>query len=190
MQNIVNKLQSLYPISNAAIDLVKPHAVRCEFPKRHLLVSKGKCARSVFFIENGITRSYWVKDGEEFTTSFSSEGDVVFSMDEVYYGLPSEEYVETLEDAVVYRVPLDVLRTLVETHLEWANWWRVIHQNEYRRIHRTHKERLTLSAPERYEAFCRQFPDVCKRVNLGFVASYIGVTLSTLSRLRADACRF
>ena len=63
---------------------------------------------------------------------------------------------------------------------------RIIHQDEYRRLHRSHKERLTLPAKERYEEFQKQFPEVCKRVNLGYIASYLGVTQSTLSRLRGD----
>jgi hypothetical protein len=51
-------------------------------------------------------------------------------------------------------------------------------------LHQSHKERLTLPAKERYEEFQKQFPEVCKRVNLGFIASYLGITQSTLSRLR------
>lgn len=64
------------------------------------------------------------------------------------------------------------LRRLWKTNLELSNWGRIIHQNEYRRLHRSHKERLTLPARERYEAFVRQFPEVCRRANLDFIASY------------------
>ena len=105
-------------------------------------------------------------------------------MDELYYDKVSEEYVETLEEVVAYRIALSRLRELFETNLELANWGRIIHQNEYRRLHRSHKERLTLSARERYEAFQQQFPQVCQRAQLGYIASYLGITLSTLSRLR------
>ena len=51
------------------------------------------------------------------------------------------------------------------------------HQDEYRRLHRTHKERLTLPAKERYEQMKIQFPAVCERANLGYIASYLGITL-------------
>ena len=101
----------------------------------------------------------------------------------------SEEFVETLEDVVAYRIELSDLRRLWETNLELSNWGRIIHQDEYRRLHRSHKERLTLPAKERYEEFQKQFPEVCKRVNLGYIASYLGVTQSTLSRLRGDNTR-
>ena len=131
----------------------------------------------------------WVVDGEEVTTSFSVEGGIVFSMDELYYGRPSEEEVETLEEVEAYRIPLAELTRLWETNLELCNWGRIAHQNEYRRLHRSHQERLALPARERYEAFRRQFPDVCRRANLSYIASYLGITLSTLSRLRAGEGR-
>lgn len=132
-----------------------------------------------------MTRSYWLVNGEEITTSFSCEGGIVFSMDELYYNKMSEEFVETLEDVVAYKITLSDLIRLFQTNIELANWGRIIHQNEYRRLHRSHKDRLTLSAKERYEEFMQQFPQICQRVQLGYIASYLGITLPTLSRLRS-----
>lgn len=56
-----------------------------------------------------MTRSYWLVDGEEITTSFSCEGNIVFSMDELYYNKLSEEFVESLEDMEVYEISLSHL---------------------------------------------------------------------------------
>lgn len=106
-------------------------------------------------------------------------------MDELYYNKLSEEFVETLEDVVAYKISLADLNRLFQTNIELANWGRIIHQNEYRRLQRSHKERLALPAKERYEEFKQQFPQVCQRANLGYIASYLGIKLSTLSRLRA-----
>ena len=105
-------------------------------------------------------------------------------MDELYYNKMSEEFVETLEDVVAYKIALSDLIRLFQTNIELANWGRIIHQDEHRRLHRSHKERLTLSAKERYEEFRQQFPQVNQRAQLGYIASYLGITLSTLSRLR------
>ena len=157
----------------------------CRFPKHALLVREGCYTHHAYFIERGMTRSYWIVDGEEITTSFTIEGSIVFSMDELYYNRPSEEFVEAIEDVEAYSIAIDDLLRLFNTNIELANWGRIIHQNEYRRLHRSHKERLTLPARERYEEFCRQFPEVCSRANLGYIASYLGITPSTLSRLRA-----
>lgn len=69
-----------------------------------------------------MTRSYWLVDGEEITTSFSCEGNIVFSMDELYYNKLSEEFVESLEDMEVYEISLSHLTHLFRTNIRWANW--------------------------------------------------------------------
>ena len=185
MTGIIDKINSLYPISDDTIRTLKESMTLCRFHKKYQLIRAGMYCKSSYFIGKGMTRSFWLVNGEEITTSFSCEGGIVFSMDELYYNKMSEEFVETLEDVVAYKISLTDLLRLFETNIELANWGRVIHQNEYRRLHRSHKDRLTLSAKERYEAFKLQFPQMCQRIQLGYIASYLGITLSTLSRLRA-----
>lgn len=185
MTNIINEINSAYPISDDSMQALKETLTLCTFPKKHLLIKENTFCKSAYFIEKGMTRSFWLVNGEEITTSFSCEGGIVFSMDELYYNKVSEEFVETLEEVVAYRISLADLNRLFQTNIEFANWGRIIHQNEYRRLHRSHKERLTLPAKERYEEFQQQFPQVCQRAKLGYIASYLGITLPTLSHLRA-----
>ncbi len=185
MKTVIEHMRSLCPISDETVEELMKCVTLCRFPKRYQLIQENKFCKYAYFIEKGMTRSFWLVDGEEITTSFSCEGGIVFSMDELYYQKKSEEFVETLEEVEAYRIALTDLIRLFETNLEFCNWGRIIHQNEYRRLHRSHKERLTLPAKERYEEFQKQFPYVCQRTNLGFIASYLGITLSTLSRIRA-----
>ena len=125
MTGIIDKINSLYPISDDTIRTLKESMTLCRFPKKYQLIRAGMYCKSAYFIGKGMTRSFWLVNGEE-----------------------------------------------------------IIHQDEYRRLHRSHKERLTLSAKERYEEFRQQFPQVNQRAQLGYIASYLGITLSTLSRLR------
>ena len=185
MTNSIDNMLSLCPVSEDTIQELKKCMILCRFPKKYQLIKENTFCKSAYFIEKGMTRSFWLVNGEEITTSFSWEGGIVFSMDELYYNKPSEEFVETLEDVVVYKISLADLTRLFQTNIELANWGRIIHQNEYRRLHRSHKERLTLPAKERYEEFKQQFPQICQRVKLRYIASYLGITLPTLSRLRA-----
>lgn len=185
MKTVIEHMRSLCPISDETVEKLMKCVTLCHFPKRYQLIQENRFCKYAYFIEKGMTRSFWLVDGEEITTSFSCEGGIVFSMDELYYQKKSEEFVETLEEVEAYRIALTDLIRLFETNLEFCNWGRIIHQNEYRRLHRSHKERLTLPAKERYEEFQKQFPYVCQRTNLGFIASYLGITLSTLSRIRA-----
>lgn len=177
-------MHQAWEVSDKTLNELHKYIHPCNFPRRFKLIESEKRCRHAYFINKGITRSYWVVDGKEITTSFSEEGGIVFSMDELYYNKPSEEFVETLENVEAYRIDIDILQKLFSENIELANWGRVIHQNEYRRLHRSHKERLTLPAKERYEHFKDQFPEICKRAPLKYIASYLGITPYTLSRLR------
>lgn len=182
--NIIATMRKAWPVSDVSLAKVMRVLSPCRFAKRQPLVTEGATDARAYFIETGMTRSYWIVDGEEITTSFSTEGTLVFSMDEVYYGTPSEEYVEAVEPVEAWSIDIQDLMNFIRTDIELCNWWRVIHQNEYRRIHRSHKERLTLPAQERYIEFAHQFPDVCRRARLTDIASYLGITPATLSRIR------
>ncbi len=173
-------------ISDETVDILNSVTRHCFFPKKHQLIKENMYCKVAYFIEQGMTRSFWLVDGQEITTSFSCAGGIVFSMDELYYNKLSEEYVETIEEVEAYEIDLKALSDLMATNIELCNWGRIIHQNEYRRLHRSHKELLTLSAKERYEEMKIQFPQVCERANLGYIASYLGITQPTLSRIRAN----
>lgn len=185
MKTVIECMRSLCHISDETVAELQSMVTECRFPKKYQIVREGVFCRYAYFIEKGMTRSFWLVDGEEITTSFACEGAINFSMDELYYGRKSEEFVEAIEEVDAYSILITDLRHLFETNLEMCNWGRIIHQNEYRRLHRSHKERLTLPARERYEEFRKQFPEVCRRANLGYIASYLGITQPTLSRLRA-----
>lgn len=186
MINTIHKMRQMYPLSDETVQLLCSYTRQCHIPKKTQLIKEGIYCKVAYFLEKGMTRSFWLVDGKEVTTSFSGQGDIVFSMDELYYNKLSEEFVETIDETEAYEISLSDLSHLWRTNIELSNWGRIIHQNEYRRLHRNHKELLTLSARERYELMKTTFPEVCEQANLGYIASYLGVTLPTLSRIRSS----
>ena len=181
----LRKMREVCPVSDESIALLVGHLEECRFAKREMILRSGVYCRYAWLVESGFVRHYWLEEGREIVTSFSVEGHLVFSMDEFYYGRPSEEYAQAAETVEGWRIPLQELERLLSGNLELCNWGRKIHQNEYRRLHRSHKERLTLTAEARYEQFKSQFPEICARAALGDIASYLGMDQSTLSRIRA-----
>lgn len=182
----LKNMRSVCPISDETVALLESHLEECSFARKDLLLREGILCQYVWLLEEGFVRHYWLVDGEEITTSFSVEGALIFSMDEFYYGRQSQEFAQAVEPVRSWRIRVGELEKLMRENLELASWGRIIHQNEYRRLHRSHKERLTLTAQERYERFMCDFPEVGRRANLGHIASYLGITLSTLSRIRAE----
>lgn len=178
-------INKVCPVGAEAFSSVVPYLEPCRFGKRENLVREGRRGGYVYFLLRGITRSFWVEDGTEYSTSFSTEGALVYSMDELYSGQPSREYVQAIEPVEALRLPVEVWRRVTSGNIEWCAYFLRLHEREYLRIHRTHKERLTLDAAARYRSFRASFPEVCKRSPLVYIASYLGIDPATLSRIRA-----
>ena len=186
MEKIISSIKNIYPVSDASIQLLTSKMERKEFPKKHLLIKGGIINKNYYFIEKGLTRSYCIINGEEATTWFSKEGELAFSMLSVYENKPGFEYVDLLEDAIVYAISIDKLNELYKTNIEIANWSRTIHQKAFLDLEYRHIALATQSAKERYTNFTKESSDLFKRVKLGYIASFLGVTQVTLSRLRAE----
>lgn len=186
LENIINCIRRHYPVSDSSIAELTRSFTEANLPKHHLLTKAGSKSPYVYFIEKGCTRTFFLLDGVEVTNWFSKEGDVTFSSNALYHGTPAVEYVQLLEDSLLYLMPIEKLNQLYESNIEIANWSRVIHQEVLLKMQTLRLERLSHSARERYVKFTTENPDLMKRVNLGYIASYLGMTQQHLSALRAE----
>lgn len=187
LENIVTSIRKYYPVSDEALEVLIGKFQRMEFPKRHLLIREGVFEPNVYFVERGIARAYSIlENGKELTTWFSAEGDLVFSSLALYHNKPGTGYAEVLEDSVMYAIPITVLNELYRTQIDIANWGRVIHQECLLNLTLTRNDRLYLPARERYLKLLQQQPDIFRRVKLGHIASFLGMSSQNLSRLRSE----
>jgi len=186
-KNIVNGIRRHYPVSDSSINELALHLIEAHHSKNHLLTRPGIKDNYVYFIERGCARTFFFTGSSEVTNWFSKEGDLTFSSSSMYHQRPALEYVQLLEDSLLYLMPIEALNKLYETNIEIANWSRVIHQEALLKMQNLRLERLSLSAKERYEKFIIESPDLVRRVNLGFIASYLGMTQQHLSSLLAIA---
>ena len=184
--NIIKSIKSYYPVSDESINQLIEHFTVHYFPAKHLIIRGGIIDRNVYFIEKGLTRSYCFVDGDEHTTWFSKEGDITFGLLCLYHNKAGFEFVETVEPTIAYSIPINILNKLYETNIEIANWGRVIHQECLLTLQCVRIDNLTMTAKERYNVLLKRFPDICQRVNLGYIASFLGISISTLSRIRAE----
>ena len=186
MKNIINKIKQVYPVSDVALQALQDNLEEMYYPKDTCIVRSGVTDRLVYFIEEGITRSVFYHDGEDTTTWFSQEGDITFGMDSLYYKQPSIESIETLSDCKMYVIDIDKLNELYEKYIDIANWGRILHQDVNKELSHMFVERLQLTPKERYEQFNRHYPGLINRVKLKYVATFLGISIYTLSRVRAD----
>ena len=185
INNIEEGMRRCYPVSDSSIEELAQKFTEKSYPKGHLLTRAGIRNNFVYFIEHGCARTFLLVDGKEITNWFSQEGDITFSSNALYYQKPGFEYVELLEESLLYAIPIRSLNHLYETNIEIANWGRVIHQDVLLKMQTLRLDRVTLSAKERYEKLLKEDPGLFNRATLGHIASYLGMTQQHLSSLRA-----
>lgn len=185
MKNITDKIKGYYPVGDEALQAMLNEMSVMHCPKNTMLVRSGSLDRNVYFVEEGVTRSVFHKDGTDTTTWFSMEGDITFGMHSLYHNTASLESIETVTDCIIYRIPIDILNDLYRKHIDIANWGRIVHQECNILLSLIFVERLQLSPQERYEKFLERYPGLLNRVKLKYIAEFLGVTIYTLSRIRS-----
>jgi signal-transduction protein with cAMP-binding, CBS, and nucleotidyltransferase domain len=185
MENIINKIRSYYPVSDEALVLLLPKLKRVKIPAKTTIIEANHVAHNVYFIEKGIARVYITKGGEQVTTWFCLEGDVAYGALSIFQNKPCFEYVETLEDTEAYTISAVELRRLYSENIELANWKRIMQEDHFLWLCDIHFSRLNLEGKERYEKMLKDYPNICNRVKLSYIASFLGMTLPSLSRIRA-----
>ena len=186
MENIIRKIRTYYPVSNEALEALVSLFERVVFSSKTIIIHAGKLDRKVYFIEKGITRSYVLHNGKQLTTWFSKEGDAACGSWDLYRHKVGFEYVETLEETTVYSISVEQLDELYRSYIDLANWMRVLQQENFLRLQDMHIRRLSWPAQERYEYLTRECPEIIRRANLGYIASFLGITQQSLSRIRAN----
>lgn len=185
MENVIEKIKTYYPVSAEALEALTSLFEKIVFPAKTIIIHAGKLDRKVYFIEKGITRSYVLHGGKEITTWFSMEGDAACGSWDLCRHKAGFEYVETLEETTAYSVSVEQLDALYRSYIDLANWMRVLQQENFLRLQDTHIRRLNWPAQERYEHLTRECPGLFLRVNLGYIASFLGITQQSLSRIRS-----
>ncbi len=188
MKNIKAKILSHHPMGDEAMQTMFECMTPAHYSKNTMLVRSGTTDKSIYFIEEGITRSIFHKDGTDTTTWFSLEGDITFGMHSLYHNSPSVESIETLTDCLIYTMPIEKLNSLYEKYIDIANWGRAIHQECNILLSILFVERLQLPPEERYERFLEHYPGLLNRVKLKYIAEFLGVSIYTLSRIRNKQC--
>jgi CRP-like cAMP-binding protein len=153
--------------------------------KGETLLHQGAAWDKAFFIERGMVRMHTIgQDGRDFSKSFWAEGTVVLPMTTDMQERPAPFAISVLEDSLVWHAPLSDLRVGLESRGLWeplrAELLGILVQRKSQR----ELDLLTLDGTARYKKLCQQEPELAARVPLVHLASYLGLTDVSLSRIR------
>lgn len=179
-------LNQIYLLPETSMNLLQNCIDEISFPKGHNLIRAEKIETSIYFIKSGIARAYSNKDSAEVTFWFGKEGDTLLSMKSYVANQKGYEDIELLENCDLYHLKTDKLQTLFETDIHIANWGRKFAEKELVKTEERLISHQFLNATERYQELLKNNPDLIRRIQLGHIASYLGITQVSLSRIRAE----
>lgn len=186
MLHLLSHISPALAITNdEARAALEQHFVQKEYKKNELLIKAGQVCRHLYFIERGCIRGYYNIDGKDQTQWFGFENDFVTSFRSYTTRAASREYIEVLEDdAVIWSIAKEDLDQLLQQFPELEKMVRLIYEHYYIRLEDRYSNAHFKNATERYEDLLQYSPHILQRIPLGFIASYLGISAETLSRIR------
>lgn len=152
----------------------------------HVLIKQGEISHQAAFVVNGLVRVYCVlDDGGEKTVLFRKEQDFVGSFPSMLHDKPAEEQVEALEDSILCLFDFKTFRKLARKNFNISKAYSSGLEKALEETIVRIQDFSVLSPEERYVKFMKENKDLNQRVALKHLASYIGVAVESLSRIRA-----
>ncbi len=154
------------------------------FPKNKIVLFQGETTKSLYFIITGLVRSYYIdKEGNDITKSFAAENDF-FGTKGLLGNNPSLFNVECLEECECIQIPYMVIKNLMGENEEVYKYFSQYIISALGNLEIRTRDLLMKSAEERYKIFMEQYPNLEKRVQQKYIASYIGIRSGSLSRIK------
>lgn len=156
-----------------------------EYKKYSLLLKEGSPSQEVFFIERGIVRQFYTKEGKDITHAFYAENSFYTSLDNIYFHQSNHFGLEVLETCRVRIAEFVQVEAIINNYPKLERFMRMLLISFLKNL----SDRLYAikfqTAQERYELLLKNYPQILLRVPLGHVASFLGITQQTLSVIRA-----
>lgn len=179
-------LEQIYPLPPSSREKLESCIKEVSFPRGHLLLRRGRVESKIYFVKKGIVRAYAYQNDSEITFWFGREGETIISMKSYVDRQPGYEDVELLEPCDLYEISTQNLRKLFDEDIHIANWGRRFAEKQLIKTEERLISREFRSAADRYKDLMEKNPDLLQRVQLGYIASYLGITQVSLSRIRSE----
>lgn len=185
MDALFSYFARIYPLSPPAVEAVSRLMEVQPKAKNTLLQPIGHTCRTIYFIQKGAARIFYYKDGNDVTEYFAFEGDMIVRAESLFAGKPSPKGIEILEDARVVAIPSAPLFALYDQFHDIERLFRLLFEQEYVKTVKRVESLQFHTAKERYLALL-EATDLVNRIPLRHIASYLGITQVSLSRIRHD----
>jgi CRP-like cAMP-binding protein len=183
LEKAISKISSLSPQAMGYFTTAWKH---WQVPKDQLLLREHAISDYIYFIEKGVARIYYYKNEKEITEWIAMDNQFFLSITSFFERVPSHLIIQTLEPSEVYGIHHNDFMALADKHHEIERLLRKMVTGSLILSQIRMQSIQFETAHQRYEKLVKESPDIIKKVPLSFIASFLGVTLETLSRIRSS----
>ena len=185
LEALRNYLGAIHPVTNEFIEYLSEHCFPVKVMKGKYLVKPSSEKKEYFFILKGAIRSFIKTDGKEITTWINEENEIVGSIHSLGINIPIKEYIQALENTELIGLDYKHIEYCYQHFPESNIIGRIFLEESYRSSEERAYIARVPSAEKRYNYFVANSPQLLLRIPLTYIASYLGMTLETLSRIRS-----
>lgn len=184
--SLISYLASVISMSGELEQEILSLSENRSFSKGERLIGIDERCNQLYFIRKGLLRGYYFLDGKEVTNWFGQEGEFATCFYAFIAEKASFEHIQALEDGELTSLSHTALQKLYRNFPETERIGRLITENYYIRLEERLLNLQFKTAKERYHKLISSRPSLLQRASLGQIASYLGITQETLSRIRAE----
>ncbi len=184
---LISCVNKSHRLSQTAQEALFKKLRKVEMEKEAHLLDEGQVCHKLYFIENGCVRGYYHLDGKEITHWFGFENDFVTSFRSFIDRSPGMEFIQAVDDLVAWTISRDDLYELYDQLPEIERLGRITCEQYYHRLEERYVSGQFKTATQRYEELLESHKRILQRIPLGQIASYLGISQETLSRIRAKS---
>ncbi|WP_194778561.1 Crp/Fnr family transcriptional regulator [Pararhodonellum marinum] len=187
MQQLIETILQFGSLTNQQIILIKSKTEIRSLKRGEYFSEAGKTANNVGFILEGIFRvCYYNKEGNEITRYFIDENNFLVDLNSFSYQIPSSEYIQAVTDVELVVFKRSSLSDLANTIVGWDKITNQITTKALLDKVSRISPMVAEDATTRYQNFLQQYPKMALRIPLSYLASYLGITQQSLSRIRKN----
>src|SRR5258706_11991336 len=177
-------LSAIHPLSKGFKMALEKELIPLSFPKHHMLLEAPDVARHAYFLSNGFAMAYTFVHGNKVTEAFWKPGQIVASSNSFLEQVPSLDYIQLLTKSELLCISYDGVQRLFAKYPEATHLYRIIINRHYEQGRMRFHQFRRLGAQGRLEKLLSTFPGIEQIVQQESIASYLGITPQSLSRLK------
>ena len=185
MQSLLEHIGQYSRLDKRATEALRAFLQKKEIEKGSFLITEGKVCDHVYFLEQGSLRGFYNLDGKEVSYWFAFENNFVTSFYSFISRKPCVENIQALEPCTMWGISYTDLQSLYDKFPSIERLGRVMNERYYVMLEERFVRNHFKESRERYENLLTHSPHILQRVPLGYIASYLGITQETLSRIRS-----